>query len=77
MKTLLPRTNRSPQEGSAVLVVFMLVALLSALVAVNTLSLIQLKDELKLIEKHQLRKFESPPAQPATVTNAPAQPAPP
>jgi len=77
MKTVLPRTRRSRQEASAVLVVFMLVALLSALVAVNTLSLIQLKDELKLIEKQQLRKFELPPARPIAVTNAPTQPVPP
>ncbi len=45
------------QAGSAVLIVFMLLAVMGVFIVVNNRILYSLKQELKLIEQKQLRKF--------------------
>lgn len=55
--------------GSAVLIVFMMVAVIGVFLICNTRTLYLLKQELRLIEAKQLRKFAPPPV---VRTNAPA-----
>ncbi len=48
------------ERGSALLIVLTLMVVMSALVIGNSLVLGQLRQELKLIDRQQQRKFESP-----------------
>jgi len=71
---LRPFDHRPRREtASALLVVLVLMAILLSLIASNTAELYQLGQELKLIEKRQLQKFEqapkSPPFQPTKPPN--------
>lgn len=50
------------ERGSAVLVVLILLSLMIGLVFANTQALNHLHKEMRLIEKRQLKKFESKPA---------------
>jgi type II secretory pathway component PulK len=45
------------RRGSAVLVILVLLACMMALIAANSTTLYTLKQELKLIDKHQQKKF--------------------
>lgn len=58
-----PSHRRHHEQGSAVIVVLVLAMIMAELVADNGLVLHQLKQELKLIEKQQARKYQ-PPARP-------------
>lgn len=56
MKTLREdsRSGHGPRRGSAVILVMMVLAILSVLVASNTRTVVTLSDELKLVEKRQV-----------------------
>ena len=55
--------SRSPERGSATLVVFILLTIMLALLVANSATLHHLRGELRLIERGQLKKYG---------TNAPA-----
>ena len=56
MKTTLQTSHRRKQNGSAVLVVIILLGVMLAFIASNTTNLNQLKRELNLIEQKQLKR---------------------
>lgn len=62
-----PNRRHRRQSGSAVLVVFVLLAILGALIVSNNRILYALKQDLRLVEEKQRQKF----APAATATNAP------
>ena len=61
--------NRRHQAGSAVLVVFILLGLMVGFLLANARALHHMKQEIRLIEQRQLRKFTIPTNHP---TNGPA-----
>ena len=56
-----PNACRRGERGSAVLVVLILAMIMAALIADNGLVLHRLKQEIKLIEKKQAKKYQQPP----------------
>jgi hypothetical protein len=50
-------SNRSTQRGSAVLIVLALLACMSILMAANSDLLATLKQELRLLDQHQMKKY--------------------
>jgi hypothetical protein len=56
--------RRGRERGSAALVVFILLSLMVGLVLANAQALHHLKQELRLIEKRQLKKYEMSPKLP-------------
>ena len=68
------RRTRHRERGSAVFIVFVLLSIMLIYVNANLKLLSQLKAELKLIERRQLEKFESPPSGSLSTTNATRQP---
>ena len=66
MKTDDSRTGRArgPERGSATLVVFILLIIVLAFIAANSVTLHHLSRELRLIEREQLKKYgtNAPPA---------------
>jgi len=59
------------ENGFAVLVVFILMSIMVVFVTSNALVLHHLHQEIKLVEKRQLKKFEAAPANSLVQTNAP------
>jgi len=55
------------ERGSATLVVFILLTIMVTLIVANSVTLHSLRGELRLIERGQLKKYETnaPPAPPA------------
>jgi hypothetical protein len=55
---------RCPERGSATLVIFILLTIMVTLIVANTVTLHHLRGELRLIERGQLKKYETnaPPA---------------
>ena len=57
--------HRGHQRGSATFIVFVLAGCMAIFVLANTINLRRLDRELKLVEKHQMRKYpaatNSPP----------------
>ena len=51
--------NQSTQRGSAVLIVLVLLACIGILMAANTDTLAALKQELRLLDQRQLKKYGS------------------
>jgi len=49
--------SRGTKRGSATLVVFILLTIMVALIAVNSVTLHHLRGELRLIERGQLKKY--------------------
>jgi hypothetical protein len=66
MKTDDSQIGRSvgPERGSALLVVFILLAIMVVLIAANSVTLHHLRGELRLIEREQMKKYgtNAPPA---------------
>jgi len=50
-------TGRSTERGSATMVVFILLTIMVALIAANSVTLHHLRGELRLIEREQLKKY--------------------
>ena len=55
MKTL---STRSPQHGSAVIIVMAMLAIMMALITVNAISVRSLNRELQLLESKQKHRLE-------------------
>ena len=53
--------SRSSTQGSAVLIILILLSLMAVLVVSNSVSLRRLKVELELLEQKQQHKFSLPP----------------
>ena len=51
------RRGRATERGSATLVVFILLIIMVALIAANSVTLYHLRRELRLIERVQLKKY--------------------
>jgi len=59
MKTfILPATHRRRQEGSAVIMVLAMLAIMLICVGVNTVAVTNLRRELKLLEKKQVQRLQ-------------------
>ena len=58
------RRSPGPERGSATLVVFILLTIMVAFIAANSVTLHHLGGELRLIEREQLKKYgtNAPPA---------------
>jgi len=52
------RKIKKQERGSAILVVLVLMGIMTTLVICNSVTLRQLRQELNLIERQQLKKFE-------------------
>jgi len=65
------QARRGKEDGFAVLVIFVLLTIMVVFVTSNALVLRHLHQEIKLVEKRQLKKFEAAPANPLVQTNAP------
>lgn len=57
------RKRRKHKRGSAVILVLVLAGIMAALISDNGLVLHRLKQEIKLIEKKQAKKYQRPPLQ--------------
>ena len=53
-----PADAKKRERGSAILVVLVLMGIMTTLVICNSVTLRQLRQELNLIERQQLKKFE-------------------
>jgi hypothetical protein len=73
MKTHTPM-KRGPERGSAVLIILIVVSLMLSFMFANSKSLRHLKEEMRLIEQHQLQQLKqnpgSPTAKSAGATNS-------
>jgi hypothetical protein len=54
-----PRWRNTPRRGSAVLIILVLLACIGILVAANSDILAALKQELRLLDHHQMKKYGS------------------
>lgn len=57
-----PRRRPTTTRGSAVLIVLVLLGCIGVLMAVNSDALAALKQQLRLIDQHQLKKYGPAPA---------------
>jgi len=54
-----PRRARAEEHGMAVVVMLILMAILMLFVASNVRTLVQLKQEIRLVERKQIRRLEA------------------
>lgn len=64
--------RRGGESGFAVLVIFVLLTIMVVYVTSNALVLRHLHQEIRLVEKRQLKKYEAAPANSPVRTNAPS-----
>ncbi len=62
------------ERGSATILVLALVAIMMVFLTTNQRVLYNLKQEVRLVEQQQLKKFQPPPAKPAKPAAPPARP---